>query len=253
MIQYVDFETARGARGVRLVTSGLVPSPWSEAAKGLFRLAGIPVLATRPVRGDAAFAAWTQAHNVPVVFHDDEPPRTVWSQIVALAARLAGPGVLLPVDIDARIATIGTIHELAGEYGVGWNARLVMIDLGLATAGRRGFAPPIAAYLAPKYGHQPGLVAGARDQVGTALARLAARLAGRPYFGGDRPDALDVYAATFLTPVSPITEAECPKFAPALRAAFGSAHEELGALVPAALSEHRRRMYDHHLGWPIEL
>src|SRR3569623_3559837 len=122
MIQYVDLETAKAARGVRMVSLGTVPSPWTEAAKGLFKLARIPVLCVRSVRGDAAEAAWTKAHNAPVVLHDDEPPRTVRSQIVALAARLA-PGVLLPAEIARRIETIGLIHEIAGEDGLGWNAR----------------------------------------------------------------------------------------------------------------------------------
>ena len=34
--EYVDVETARAATGTRIITSALVPSPWSEAAKGLF-------------------------------------------------------------------------------------------------------------------------------------------------------------------------------------------------------------------------
>src|SRR4051794_12576140 len=119
MIQYVDLETAKAARGVRMVATGVVPSPWTEAAKGLFKIAGIPVACVRSVRGDAAQTAWTQAHNVPVVFHDDEPPRTVWSQVLALATRLAAPGTLLPVELERRALTVGLIHEIAGEDGLG--------------------------------------------------------------------------------------------------------------------------------------
>jgi hypothetical protein len=37
MLEVVDVATARGAPGVRIVVSGIVPSPCSEAAKGLFR------------------------------------------------------------------------------------------------------------------------------------------------------------------------------------------------------------------------
>ena len=66
MIEYVDLEAAKAARGVRMVAPGVVPSPWTEAAKGLFKVARIPVACVRSVRGDAAQAAWTQAHNAPV-------------------------------------------------------------------------------------------------------------------------------------------------------------------------------------------
>ena len=55
---------------------GVVPSPWTEAAKGLFKVARIPVACVRSVRGDAAQASWTQAQNAPVVFHEDDQPRT---------------------------------------------------------------------------------------------------------------------------------------------------------------------------------
>ena len=44
MLEYVDFATARAARGTRIVTSALVVSPWSEAVKGMFRVAQLPAL-----------------------------------------------------------------------------------------------------------------------------------------------------------------------------------------------------------------
>jgi len=245
MIQYVDLETAKAARGVRLVAPPMVASPWSEAAKGLFKVARVPALAVRSVRGDAAQAAWTHSHNVPVVFHDDEPPRTVWSQIVALAARLGPPGALLPLDGEARVKTVGLIHEVAGEDGLGWNARLLMIQ--------RGFPKPIADYLAPKYGYAPERVAPARERAVAILAALAARLGDAPYFGGERPDALDVYVATFVTPITKLTEADCPAMIAPVRAAFAVAAEELGPHVEPRLFAHHRRMFDQHLGWPIEL
>jgi len=253
MIEYVDLEAAKAARGVRMVAPGVVPSPWTEAAKGLFKVAGIPVACVRSVRGDAAQAAWTQAHNAPVVFHDDDPPRTVWSQIVALAAGLAGPGVLLPVEIARRVETVGLLHELAGEDGLGWSARLLMVHASFTSDGQRGFTRPVAQYLAAKYGYAPDRVDDARARAIAIIAALATRLGDAAYFGGDRPDALDCYAATFLTPATAIQPEDCPAFAPALRQGFAAAHDELGRFLPDSLLAHRRRMYDQHLGWPIEL
>src|SRR6185436_5054579 len=74
-LQWVDLETARGARGVRLVVAGALPSPWSEAAKALVHVKQIPALAVRYLRSrdQEDLAAWTGARNVPVVLYDDEP------------------------------------------------------------------------------------------------------------------------------------------------------------------------------------
>lgn len=253
MIQYVDLETAKAASGVRLVTSSVVPSPWSEAAKALFRIAKVPVLCVRAVRSDATIREWTHTHNVPAVFHDAEPVRSVWSQIVALASRLAGPGVLLPVEIDRRIETIGWIHEIAGEDGLGWSARLLMIHASFASDGKRGFPLPVAQYLAAKYGYAPDRIEPAKAKALAVVAALAGRLGDAPYFHGEQPGALDAYAATFLTPATHITPEDCPNLVPALRAAFGAAADELSPHLPATLLAHRKRMFERHLAWPIEI
>jgi glutathione S-transferase len=251
-MQVVDLETAKSARGVRIVSSAIVPSPWSEAAKALFTLAKVPFVVVRAMPRDPAIAAWTSAHNVPVVFHDDEPPRTVWSQILALAARVASAQVL-PQGLRERVATTGLIHEIAGEDGLGWNARLMMIHAGLTSNGERGFAAPAAKYLAAKYGYDAARIPTARARAIEILAALGERLGGASYFGGERPDALDAYVATFLTPLAPIGEADCPGLQPVFRTGFAAAAEELGARVPPSLTALRARMFERHLEWPISL
>jgi glutathione S-transferase len=249
---YVDVATAQAARGVRLVVSGAVPSPWSQAAKALFKRIEVPVLAVRFSRDDPAHHAFARSHNVPVVLHDDEPPRTGWSEIVALAARLGPPGALLPTDITARVEQVGLLHELAGEDGLGWSARLLMIDASLADPAR-GFPPPVARYLAAKYGHTPGCIAAARTRIRVLLSALQRRLGDAPYFGGEAPNALDIHTAAFLTPVLPLSETDCPAMAPAPRRAFGVIAEEVGDAVAPELLAHRTRMLERHLGWPIVL
>ena len=95
-LEFVDVATARSAAGVRIVVTGLVPSPWSEATKGLFRVGQVPVLAVRRMRDAVDVTAWTGIDHVPVVLHDVEPARTHWAAITALAARLAGPTCSCP-------------------------------------------------------------------------------------------------------------------------------------------------------------
>src|SRR5580704_34140 len=147
MIEFVDVATAKAATGIRIVVPAVVPSPWSEAVKGLFHIAQIPVVAVRFKGGDRDIAAWTGIDNVPVVLHGNEPARSNWSAIVALVARLA-PGAVLPDEPAARADAMGLVELLAGENGVGWNARLAMIHEGITTNGERGFGQPAASYLA---------------------------------------------------------------------------------------------------------
>src|SRR4051794_29276424 len=99
---FVDLETARTARGVRVVVGGAVPSPWSEAAKALFHVKRIPFLAVRAQRDQAQVAPWLNSRNAPVVLHDDEPPRSGWAEILALAERLGGERALVPEDPERR-------------------------------------------------------------------------------------------------------------------------------------------------------
>jgi glutathione S-transferase len=257
-IEFVDVATARNAPGVRIVVSGIVPSPWSEATKGLFRIANVPVLAVRRMRDAAEVTAWTGVDNVPVVFHDAEPVRTNWAAITALASRLAGPDVLIPDDVRARAETMGLLHEIAGEDGIGWNARLAMIHATITSGGKRGFPLPVGQYLAQRYCYTPESAVYSRGRLERQLEALTDRLLaqqtqGHAYLGGAKISALDIYCATFLTPLVPIPPEDCPQLEPVLRSAFGSAHEELGALVPAALVIHRKMILERHLAWPIAL
>lgn len=255
----VDLETAKAARGTRLVVNAMVPSPWSEAAKGCFRVTGVSALVVHRGLDAAAIDAWTGVDNVPVLLHEREPARTHWAAIVTVIDRLArvggGPRIL-PDAVAERARVMGLLHEIAGEEGLGWNARLTMIEAGLAGDGSRGFPPPIAKFLARRYGHASSELSQVRERVAAQLVLVADELAARGgrYFGGARPDALDVYSATFLTPVAaPLDDTNCPGVAPPFRAAFAAAHEALVSLVPAALLEHRTRMFTEHLAWPIAL
>jgi len=258
-LEFVDLATAKDAQGIRLVVNSLVPSPWSEAAKGCLRIAGLPAMLVRRGMDQAEIDAWTGVDNVPVLIHEREPIRTHWAAIVTFVDRLArarGGAPILPDAVAARAHQMGLLHEIAGEEGVGWNARLAMIDAGLTGDGSRGFPAPIAKFLARRYGHPRRDAAWVHARVAEQLRLLADALesGGGRYFGGDSPSALDVYSATFLTPVvAPLDDASCPRLAPPFRDAFGAAHDAFVSLVPTALLEHRARMFAEHLAWPLAL
>jgi len=252
-LEYVDLATARERRGTRIVTAGGVASPWSEAVKGMFDVAQLPavVVARGPITPE--LTAWLAGiDNVPVLLHDDEPPRTNWAAIVGLVARLA-PGVLVPLDPAQRAQIMGLIDLVAGEGGLGWTSRLAMIHTSFASQGERGFAVPIAKYLAKRYGFSRDL--SAADLVGRVRAQLdtlRTQLRG-PYFGGERVSALDIYVATFLTSLTVIDDTVCPQMLEPLRRAFAAARELLGGEVPPELWAHRTMMFERHLRLPIRL
>ena len=109
-MRFVDIEEARAAQGLRLVIAGNVPSPWSQAAMGIFDLKGLDYLAVRLRPAAEAVRVWTGSHNAPVAVYDEEPPRTGWAEILALAERLGGRMSLIPEGEEARVQTFGLAH-----------------------------------------------------------------------------------------------------------------------------------------------
>jgi glutathione S-transferase len=256
-LRFVDVETARAARGPQLVVAGSLPSPWSEAAKGIFHVKELPVQVVGYPRVDEGLRTWTGAANVPVLMNGDDPPRTGWAEILAFAERMGGEP-LIPAAPEARIRHHGLAHELCGEGGFGWWSRLVMTDGGVTSGGARSFSLPIAQYLAGKYSYTPERMPAARARLREILALFDAELArshaaGHRYLMGARLTALDIYLATFLTYTLPLSEADCPQMLPRIRPAFGYLVEQIGADVPPALIEHRAYMFRTHLPWPIVL
>ena len=170
----------------------------------MFCVAQLPALVVARGREPNDITTWTGVDNVPVVLHDAEPPRTNWAAIVGLVAARLAPNTLVPANLRARVELLGWIELIAGEEGIGWNARLAMIRASHESNGERGFPLSVAMYLAQRYGFVAGV--DLRSRVGEQLALVRERLRGGPYFGGERVSALDIYIATFLTALSVSTK-----------------------------------------------
>jgi glutathione S-transferase len=257
-LTFVDVEAARAGSGPRLIVAGSLPSPWSEAAKAIFHVKALPMQVVGYPRIDDAFRTWTGAMNVPVLLTDDEPPRTGWAEILGYAERAGGEVSLIPVEPEARIRHHGLAHELCGEGGFGWCARLIMTDGGLTSGGARSFSLPVAQYLAGKYGYAPERIPPARARMREILALFDAELArsraaGHSYLLGAHLTALDIYLATFLTHTLPLAESDCPQLLPRVRPAFAYLAEQLGGDIPPALIAHRELLFKKHLPLPIVL
>lgn len=251
-IPFVSVEEAKSRPGLRMVVVGKVPSPWGEAAKGLFHLKGLDFVAVRLAYDDPALKEWAGQLSGPVVFHDDEPPRSGWAEILMLAERLAPSPPLLSLEPNARGRAIELANDFCGERGLGWTRRLQLVHASSGKLG--GFPGRVAAYLGGKYGYDPAQASGYTPRVRELLGKLAAALrASRgPYYFGDTLNAVDVYSAAFMALFKPLPEAQCA-MEPWGRAAFEYLDDATRAALDPALLAHRDMMYARHLETPLSL
>lgn len=252
---YLSVDDAIARRGLRMVVVGGVPSPWGEAAKGIFHIKRIPWAAVRLDYASDAMKQWTGQRNGPVAMFDDEPPRSGWAEILALAERLAPQPALLPADAGERAAMLALAGEICGPGGLGWTRRLQLVQAGLD--GQGGFPAPVAKYLAKRYGHDAADAPNYGPRVVAQLGALAARLhaqqaAGSDFAVGDTLSVIDVYLATFLALFAPLPPAQCAMDA-TTRAAFETLDEPTRAALDPILLAHRDRIYARHLALPLSL
>lgn len=260
MAEWIDVEKAKELPGLRLVLTAGVPGPWGEAAKGVFRVKGIPFARVRQDMGAAndALFAWTGHRNAPIAVYPDEPARAGWAEILFLAERLAPEPSLIPSDPAARALMFGLAHELMGENGFGWCRRLLLFRLAIGDAAEP--PPPLRALLSrmlAQYRYSRAAAEAARPRVAAILRLLserlrAARSAGHEYLMGASLSALDIYWAAMAALVQPLPPELCPMPETMRRNYTVTDRLLLEALDPALL-EHRDRIYERHLELPVEL
>ncbi|HET9865175.1 MAG TPA: hypothetical protein VFP37_17170 [Steroidobacteraceae bacterium] len=254
-VQYLSVEQAIARRGLRMVVIGQVPSPWGEAAKGIFHVKRIDFVAVRLEYDNEALKSWTRDLSGPVAMYDDEPPRSGWAEILMLAERLAPTPALLPLQPEARARALLLAEKFCAPGGLGWNRRLQLVHAGLTRAG--GFNERIAGYLGKKYGYDPASAAANAARVVQLLGELAAALrarrdAGQTYYLGDELSAVDIYSAAFMGLFNPLPDAQCAMH-PGARAAFEWLDPATAAALDPVLLEHRDMMYARHLELPLSL
>jgi glutathione S-transferase len=252
---YVTVEEAISRRGLRMVVVGQVPSPWSEAAKGIFHVKQLAWTGVRLAYDNQALKDWAGQRSAPVVVYDDEPPRSGWADILLLAERLAPSPALLPKDPADRALVFGLAHEIMGQQGLAWSRRLQLVEAGLLGLG--GFEPKVAAYIGKKYGYSPEAGVAARSRIVELLTMLAARLkaqhaAGNSYYVGGGLTAVDIYSASVLALLRPLPQDVCPMHA-GTRAAFEFSEPATAAAMDEILLRHRDMMYQRHLALPLSL
>lgn len=256
-MRYVSVAAARTMPGLRLVLSAGVPGPWGEAAKAMFGMRDVPYVAVaqEPMAANEDLCAWTGCRNAPTAVYDDEPPRTNWFEILMLAQRLGSGASLLPEASADRALCLGLIMEICGEDGFGWNRRLDMLAAIWGAQAPAGAAPHEQEYIR-QYGlsaeaaaRAPGRAA---DIVGALSARLhAQRAQGSDYLVGECLSAADLYWACFSQLVGPLPREvnPVPDYVVSLYSAVPAA---VAAALDPILFEHRNRIYERHIGLPLD-
>lgn len=239
--------------GLRLVLVRGVPSPWSQAAKAILEIKGLPyVAAPLEVAGaNAEIAAWSGQNSAPVVAWQDETPLNRWLDILLLAERLAPEPALLPAEPQARALVVGLGHEMLGEGGIAWNRRLQMFA-GAAASGNAGRLAP----LIDKYGFDASDAAAAGGRIAATLSMLAAELKaqqarGVPFFVGERLSAADIWWVATANLIAPLPAAQCP-MREASRPAFTATDPLVVAALDPVLVAHRDRIFKAHFRDPME-
>ncbi|MBM7066068.1 glutathione binding-like protein [Actibacterium sp. 188UL27-1] len=254
-VTYVDTATAIARSGLRMTVVEGVPSPWGEAAKGIWHVKDLPWVATRLDPTDPVQVEWTGRQSAPVVLYDKEPPRDRWIDILLLAERLAPSPALVPKDPVDRALAIGLSHEICGEHGLAWSRRLWLTHLGLN--GRGGFSAMVSAYLAAKYAYDANIAQTAPQRIRALLGLFAARLKaqrarGSDYLMGDGISCVDIYLATAMALFRPLPQAQCEMRAQT-RTAFETTDPETEAALDPILLKHRDAIYARHLELPLSL
>ncbi len=250
MSEALSIEEARQCGGLRLVLPLGIPSPWSEAAKGILRLKRIsytPV--AHDGRDTTALLEWTDQASVPALVDEDERAYSRWDEILFFAEEREPEPQLIPSDVVDRALLFGLAHELGGRLGLAWCRRLTMVDDSLRDG--RPLPKEVAERIGPKYGYGPAAAAQAPGRVLDIVGLLATQLAqqklrGRTFLIGEQLSALDVYWATFAALIDPLPDELYPTSA-MIREAYTVQDPKVLELFETDLRSHRDFIYSRFL------
>ncbi len=196
-------EAAAMTTGTRVTFVPGIPAMFSEALKNICYVKGVSLIrvlhphmgideATGEDRQAKLFELTAQT-SLPTMLHNQERPRNVWTEQLALAEKVGAPGTpkLIPDNFELRAEVFGLCAIVMAEDGLVWNMR-ILID----------------SPLGQKYGFSEEASAAAPGKIAEVITVLDRRLEaqekrGSKYLVGDSLTAADIYWATFSMSVRP--------------------------------------------------
>lgn len=256
-MKYTAIADAKQADGLRLSLTAGMPAPWSEAAKAIFRIKKIPFMAVAQVAAEPneELVAWTGHRNAPTAMYMDEAPRVTWLDILNLAERLQPQPSLVPPALDDRILAYGLTNELAGERGLAWNARTLMLRSMIDTLGEE-VAQDNPMF--KDYHYQEEAAAEAAAPIIEILKKLEHQLqsqlaAGKRYLVGDNVSVVDIYFSCFSQMLDPLPSEKNP-MPDSLReiwAGIGNGINAAGYSLSPELLILRDHIFEEYIGLPL--
>ena len=204
-------ESASMQKGTRVTFVPGVQAMFSEALKNLCYVKRVPLTRVlHPIMGvdektgedrQAKLFELTSQTSLPTMFHDDERPRNVWIEQLALAERIGTKDSpkLIPDNFELRVDMFGLCAIILGEDGLTWNMR-ILIDTPLAQ----------------KYGYSEEASSSAPEKISEVITLIDRRLEaqekqGSRYLVGDALTAVDIYWATMSMTILPVPLEIMPK------------------------------------------
>jgi glutathione S-transferase len=258
-MDYLKPENAQHLRGIRLVLTQEAFGPWGQAVKKMLEYKQIPYIAVAQRAGEPneELVKWTGTRNAPTIVKDDESPVTRWFDQIPYIENMKPTPPLIPADSESRLQMFGIVHELAGEWGLGWCRRLMMmndVDRGTKSAGK-----PLAATfsaLMNTYGFSAQRAESASERVADIVTNLARRLKeqkakGSRFLVGSFLTAADIYWVSFsyMIELFPEELSSLPSQMRELRACRDPA---ILAAKDPILFEHRNEVTRKYLGGKFE-
>ena len=204
-------ESASMEKGTRVTFVPGVQAMFSEALKNLCYVKKVPLTRVlHPIMGvdektqedrQAKLYELTSQTSLPTMFYDDERPRNVWIEQLALAERIGTKDSpkLIPDNFELRVDMFGLCAIILGEDGLTWNMR-ILIDTPLAQ----------------KYGYSEEASSSAPKKISEVITLIDRRLEaqekkGSRYLVGDALTAVDIYWATMSMTILPVPLEIMPK------------------------------------------
>ena len=197
-------EAAAMNEGVRITFIPGIQALYAEALKNICFVKEIPIIrALHPLMGvdektgedrQKRLYELTSQSSLPTMFVNDERPRNVWIEQLALAERIgsATSPALIPADFEQRVEVFGLCSVVLGEDGLVWNMR-IMND---GPLGRKYGYTEAASLTAPaKIAEVTGLI----DR---RLEKQAEH--GSRYLVGETLTAADIYWATMSMSITAV-------------------------------------------------
>ena len=204
-------EAAKMKSGTRITFIPGIQAIYAEALKNICHVKKIKIIRVlHPLMGkdkktgedrQAKLYELTSQTSLPTMFHEDERPRNVWIEQLALAEKIGSSESesLIPDNFQERADMFGLCAIVLGEDGLVWNMRILS-----------------DGPLARKYGYSDDASSKASSKMAEIIKLIDLQLEKQEekeskYLIGDKISAIDIYWSTISMTILPASLEIMPK------------------------------------------